>query len=75
MTLTINGSPALLIPDNLRSGVTTACFYDPEVNPTYRDLATHYSAGGDGELRSLPLYLLHSITLPMKWEKMGEKGK
>ena len=41
----INGSPALLVPDNLRSGVTTACFYDPEVNPTYRDLATHYSAG------------------------------
>jgi transposase len=29
-------------PDNLKSGVTTPCFYDPELNPTYRDLATHY---------------------------------
>ena len=39
----INGVPALLVPDNLKSGVTTACFYDPEINPTYRDLATHYA--------------------------------
>ena len=40
----INGAPALLVPDNLKSGVTTACFYEPELNPTYRDLATHYGA-------------------------------
>lgn len=39
----INGVPALLVPDNLKSGVITACFYEPELNPTYRDLATHYS--------------------------------
>ena len=38
----LNGCTALLVPDNLKSGVTTACFYDPELNPTYRDLATHY---------------------------------
>jgi len=38
----LNGVPALLVPDNLKSGVTKACFYDPELNPTYRDLATHY---------------------------------
>ena len=36
------GVPALLVPDNLKSGVTRACFYDPELNPTYRDLATYY---------------------------------
>jgi transposase len=39
----LNGITALLVPDNLKSGVTTACFYEPELNPTYRDLATHYS--------------------------------
>jgi transposase len=38
----LQGCTALLVPDNLKSGVTTACFYDPELNPTYRDLATHY---------------------------------
>jgi len=38
----LGGVPALLVPDNLKSGVTTACFYDPELNPTYRDMATHY---------------------------------
>jgi transposase len=38
----LNGIPALLVPDNLKSGVTTACFYEPELNPTYRNLASHY---------------------------------
>jgi transposase len=39
----LGGVTALLVPDNLKSGVTTACFYDPEINPTYRDLARHYA--------------------------------
>lgn len=39
----LGGVPQLLVPDNLKSGVTTACFYEPELNPTYRDLATHYA--------------------------------
>lgn len=39
----IGGVPALLVPDNLKSGVKKACFYDPELNPTYRDLAIHYA--------------------------------
>jgi transposase len=36
------GASAAIVPDNLRSGVTRACFYDPDINPTYQDLATHY---------------------------------
>lgn len=36
------GAPQILIPDNLRSGVTRACRYEPELNPTYADLAQHY---------------------------------
>jgi transposase len=40
----LGGSPAALVPDNLKSGVTKACFYDPDLNHTYRDMATHYSA-------------------------------
>jgi len=38
----LGGATAVLVPDNLKSGVTTACFYEPELNPTYRDLARHY---------------------------------
>lgn len=34
--------PEIVIPDNLKSGVTRACRYDPEINRTYRDLANHY---------------------------------
>ncbi len=36
------GVPELLIPDNLKSGVTTPCRYEPDLNRTYEDLATHY---------------------------------
>lgn len=36
------GVPELLIPDNLKSGVTKANRYDPDLNPTYRDMARHY---------------------------------
>ena len=38
------GSPAIWVPDNLKSGVTTASRYEPEVNRTYADLARHYGA-------------------------------
>lgn len=34
--------PAAVIPDNLKSGVVRAHRYDPDVNPAYQDLATHY---------------------------------
>ncbi len=36
------GVPELLIPDNLKSGVTKPCRYEPDLNRTYEDLATHY---------------------------------
>jgi len=36
------GVSAVVIPDNLKSGVKTACKYDPEVNPVYAELAAHY---------------------------------
>jgi len=34
--------PQVLVPDNLKSGVTRACRYEPDLNPTYADLARHY---------------------------------
>jgi len=36
------GVPALLVPDNLKAGVRAACYYEPDVNPAYLDLAVHY---------------------------------
>lgn len=38
----LGGVPEILVPDNLKSGVRNASFYDPDLNPTYRDLAAHY---------------------------------
>lgn len=36
------GVPGILVPDNLKSGVTHPCRYEPDINPTYQDLAQHY---------------------------------
>jgi transposase len=36
------GIPHILVPDNLKAGVTTPCRYEPDINPTYQDLAEHY---------------------------------
>ncbi|MBD8790992.1 IS21 family transposase [Pseudomonas syringae] len=38
----IGGTPQILVPDNLRSGVSKAHRYEPDINPSYRDLAEHY---------------------------------
>jgi transposase len=40
-----SGVPRLLIPDNLRTGVSRACRYDPDLNPTYQEFAMHYAVG------------------------------
>ena len=36
------GVPEMVIPDNLKSGVSKACRYDPDVAPAYQQLAAHY---------------------------------
>ena len=38
----IGGVPHLLVPDNTRTAVIKACFYDPQVNRTYAEMAAHY---------------------------------
>jgi transposase len=37
------GAPAALVPDQLKSGVTRACLYEPDVQRTYQELAQHYA--------------------------------
>jgi transposase len=37
------GCVEILVPDNLRSGVHKADFYDPVLNRTYGEMAAHYS--------------------------------
>jgi transposase len=38
------GVPEIWIPDNLKSGVTSPDRYEPDLNPTYAELARHYGA-------------------------------
>ncbi len=37
------GVPEVIIPDNLKSGVSKSCRYEPDINPSYQDLASHYN--------------------------------
>ena len=39
----LGGVTQATVPDNLKSGVTKPCFYDPDINPTYGELAEHYN--------------------------------
>jgi len=38
----LGGCPAVLVPDNLKAGVRMPSRYEPDLNPTYQELATHY---------------------------------
>ncbi|MEM6533028.1 MAG: IS21 family transposase [Myxococcota bacterium] len=37
-----DGVPEITVPDNLKAGVTKACFYDPDINRVYLELSEHY---------------------------------
>ncbi|CAO0821858.1 hypothetical protein DFAR_260001 [Desulfarculales bacterium] len=32
----------LMVIDNLKSGMNKACHYEPDINPTYQEMAAHY---------------------------------
>ncbi|GJM44538.1 MAG: integrase [Gemmatimonadota bacterium] len=38
----IGGVAEITVPDNLKSGVSRPCRYEPDVNPTYHDWSVHY---------------------------------
>src|SRR5713101_5596430 len=40
----LGGVPKAFVCDNLKAGVTAASRYEPGVNRTYQDLATHYGS-------------------------------
>jgi len=36
------GVPRMVVPDNLKAGVTSPCRYEPVINPSYHELSVHY---------------------------------
>jgi transposase len=38
----LGGVPKLLVPDNTKVAVIKACLYEPQVNRSYAEMATHY---------------------------------
>jgi transposase len=40
----LGGCTRLIVPDNLKAGVTRAHRYEPDINPTYAEMAAHYGA-------------------------------
>ncbi len=53
------GVSEAVVPDNWRTAVTKACWYEPDLNPTYRDLAEHYD----------------TVILPARVRKPRDKAK
>jgi len=37
-----DGVTEILVPDNTKTGIKHPCRYEPDINPTYQDLADHY---------------------------------
>ncbi len=54
----IGGAPKILRPDNLRSGVKKPNYYEPDLNPSYQELAEHY----------------HVAVLPARVRRPKDKG-
>ncbi|MDD9936043.1 MAG: IS21 family transposase [Myxococcales bacterium] len=55
----LGGVTQATVPDNLKSGVTKPCFYDPDINPTYSELAEHYG----------------TVVLPTRIRRPRDKGR
>src|SRR5690554_6406152 len=53
------GTPVIVVPDNLKTGITKPNYYDPDLNPTYADMARHYDV----------------IVLPARVRKPNDKAK
>jgi len=41
----LGGCPHLVVPDNAKTAVSKTCRYEPDLNPTYQEMAMHYSVG------------------------------
>jgi transposase len=54
------GVPEIIVPDNLKSGVKKPCRYEPDINPTYHEMARHY-----GPRRSTAV----GTYWPLEWRK------
>ena len=39
------GCTRLIVPDNTKTGVAKPCRYEPDLNPTYQEMAAHYGVG------------------------------
>jgi transposase len=53
----VGGVPKILRPDNLKTGVKKPNYYDPDLNPSYQELAEHY----------------HTVVLPARVKKPRDK--
>lgn len=38
------GVTEIIVPDNTKTAVKKPCYYEPEINPTYLEMASHYGA-------------------------------
>jgi transposase len=51
--------PKQVVPDNLKAGVTSPCYYEPTINPDYLELSRYY----------------HTVIIPARVRKPKDKAK
>ena len=67
----------VVIPDNEKAAVRKASRYEPDLNPTYQELATHYGTAAPGRPKRSGLLLAVRIVGDVRclshWNDEGEK--
>ncbi len=55
----LGGVPEIVQPDNTKTGVKNPSYYEPDLNPTYQEMAAHYGA----------------VVIPTRPRRPGDKAK
>jgi transposase len=66
--------PRVVVPDNLKSGVTKACWYDPDLNPSYLELAQFFNVSICRAGRTTQGTKLAHLTAPRQLDGTSSPG-
>ena len=59
----LGGVTLVVVPDNLKSGVRKPSYYEPDLNPTYREWGEHY------EVAIIPARALPGPGIKPRWKR------
>ena len=69
------GCPAVVIPDSPKVGVIRPCWYEPDLNPFYEEMARHYGVKVMPVISGKAMNHLYYLDLTNKKNKLLTDGK